>query len=184
MGYFHNAAYYSLKDEDFVNTFRVGFPADATHMPFFAELIRVDRVIRRSEKELATLAWQLLHKHCDRRPLTNPIEKFKQRLAQDLPILHERGLQHYHAWAFASTRQVGAAFELAAKTLRWLESHGYANLESAAISFSEISNANKAFILKGARSVNAKRALDLAATFDSMSAAWTAGMQSLAIALK
>lgn len=184
MGYFHNAAYYSLNDEDFVNTFRVGFPADPTHMPFFAEQLRIDRIVHKSDVELAALCWQLLHKHFNRRPSANPIEKFKARLAQDLPILHEQGLQHYHAWAFATTRQVGAAFELAAKTLRWLESHGHSGLEPTAESFTEISNANKAFILKGARSVNAKRPLDLAATFDGMSAAWTTGMQSLATALR
>jgi hypothetical protein len=184
LGYFHNAGYHSLSGEDFIQTFRVGFPADPTHMPFFAELIRIDRLVRRPDSELAQLSYELLRKHYKHIPAINPIEKFKARFERDLPMLQERGLNHYHAWAFATTRQLGAAFELAAATLRWLGTHGHPELETAAIACGEISNANKAFILKGARAVNAKRAVDIAATFDGMSGAWAASMQSLAAVLK
>lgn len=183
LGYFHNAGYFALEGEDFVKTFRLDVPEDPAFMPFFAELIRIDRVVQRSDTELAQLSWRLLHKHFERRPSSNPIEKFKTRFATELASLQERGLKHYHAWAFAATRQVGAAFEMAAANLRWLEDHGHAGLNAAANHFDEISNANKAFILKGARSVNTKRPLDLAAIFDGMSAAWDQGMQALEVAL-
>lgn len=183
MGYFHNAGYFALEGEDFVKTFRLDSAPDPTFMPFFAELIRVDRVVNRTEADLAQRSLQLLRRHFERRPQANPIEKFKARFAADLNSLQERGLPHYHAWAFAATRQAGAAFEMAAANLRWLESHGQPGLSAAALHFDEISNANKAFILKGARAVNSKRPLDLAAIFDGMSTAWDQGMQSLAAAL-
>lgn len=183
LGYFHNAGYFALEGEDFIKTFRLDVPHDPAFMPFFAELIRIDRVIHRSDADLAQCSWQLLRKHFARRPAANPVDKFKGRFAADLSALQERGLAHYHAWAFAATRQLGAAFEMAAANLRWLELHGHAGLNSAAVAFDEISNANKAFILKGARAVNSKRPLDLDGIFDGMIAAWDQGMDALGTAL-
>jgi hypothetical protein len=183
LGYFHNAGYYSLQGEDFVKTFRVGVPYDPEFMPLFAELVRTDRLVKRSESALAELTWQLLHKHVARIPQTNPIARFKERFAVDLKSMQEKGLKHYNAWAFAATRQLGAAFELAAANLRWLEKHGHSDLESAALCFDEISASSKAFILKGARAVNSKKDMDLAATFDGMISAWDRGMKMLAARL-
>lgn len=183
LGYFHNAGYYILEGEDFVKTFRLDAAPDPTFMPLFAELVRIDRVTHRPDGELAELSWRNLVKHFSRIPVHNPIEKFRARFEQELPKLHERGLAHYHAWAFASTRQLGAAFEMAAEYLRWLEANGYQGLAAAAAAFDEISNANKTFILKGARAVNARRSMDMEATFDSMCAAWNLGMQALRNAL-
>ena len=48
----------------------------------------------------------------------NPVDRFAERFKRELPVLKERGLAHYHAWAFTTVRQLGAAFELAAAHLR------------------------------------------------------------------
>jgi hypothetical protein len=183
MGYFHNASYYSLEGEDFIKTFRLDAAPDPTFMPLFAELVRIDRVIHHPESDLAKLSWRNLVRHFGRIPAQNPITKFRARFEQELPALHERGLAHYHAWAFASTRQLGAAFEMAAEYLRWLELHGYNGFAPAIAAFNDISSANKTFILKGARAVNAKRTMDMSATFDGMCAAWETGMQAVGKAL-
>ena len=79
-------------------------------------------------------------------------------------MITEQGLAYYHAWAFATTRQLGAAFELAAQYLRWLEDEA---LAPAAESFDEISPVAKTFILKAARAVNARRPLDGGPMFDA-----------------
>jgi hypothetical protein len=180
LGYFHNAGYYSLEGEDFVKTFRLDAAPDPAFMPLFAEFVRIDRIVHRTPKELAAKSIELWRRHVQRIPVRNPIERFRARVAQDLGLMHERGLPHYHAWAFASTRQLGAAFELAALNLRWLQSQGHAGLDSVATDFEVIASANKAFILKGARAVNGRKALDLDATFSEMSAAWDRGMAKLA----
>ncbi len=177
LGYFHNAAYHSLSGEDFVHTFRVGYPPDPKFMPLFAELVRIDRVVRRSEDELRQLARPLLKRHVAERPATNPVTRFGQRFMADLPWIQGEGLAFYHAWAFATIRQLGAAMELLALHLRWL---GDGNLTPAADAFDQVSAANKTFILKAARSVNAKRALDAQPLFDEMAAAWQRGMDVLA----
>jgi hypothetical protein len=168
LGYFHNAGYYSLQGEDFVKTFRVGVPYEPEFMPLFAEFVRHDRMKKLDDKSLAARARVLLQRHFERRPLTNPISRFAARFNQDLAVLHTGGLSYYHAWAFATTRQLGAACELAAVYLRWLSTHG-SDLETAADAYERIAIGAKTFILKAARAVNAKRDLDAREMF----ADWT-----------
>ena len=179
LGYFHNAGYFKLNGEDFVRTFRVGAPHNPEFMPLFAESVRIDRLERRSEGELASLSASLWRKHLQRLPGSNPVRRFAERFADDLPGLQDRGLAYYHAWAFGTTRQLGAAFELAALNLRWMEKHGYGELDRAIEAFETIAHTSKAFILKGARAVNSRRPLDARETMTAMAAAWEVGTSIL-----
>jgi uncharacterized protein DUF1839 len=184
LGYFHNAGYYVLEDEDFANLFRIGATPDPTFLPLFAELLRVDRVVRRPDHELAQMARSLLAKHVERRPATNPVTRFESCIAQQLASIQERGLDYYHAWAFATVRQLGAAFELLSLHLKWLGGpEGGGGLARAAGEFEQLSVAAKAFILKAARAVNTRKTLDASGTFGEMSEAWDRGMAALAAEL-
>ncbi len=183
LGYFHNAGYFELAGEDFRGLFRIGAPADPAFMPLFAELVRTDRIQRRGQEDLATRSLALVRKHFARRPQTNPFERFGTRLESELPDLRARGLAHYHAWAFASVRQAGSAFDLAAQNLRWLAGFGHAGFIPAAEAFETIAQGNKALILKGARAVNSGRALDCAPLAADMAQAWERGMEALGDAL-
>ena len=181
LGYFHNASYYSLGGDDFERLFRIGAPADPTFLPLFAELIRVDRLVRRPRAELAQAALTLLRKHLSRRAADNPVVRFQRRFERDLPTIQERGLNYYHAWAFATVRQFGAVCELLALHVRWLVDSGFDGaLVPAAPEFDRASGAAKTFILKAARAVNAKRPFDASATFDEMAGGWAAGTETLA----
>lgn len=180
LGYFHNAAYHMLEGDDFANLFRLGAEPDPAFLPLFAEVVRVDRIVRRPAVELARMARSLLALHVARRPTDNPIDRFKLRFDSDLPWIQRQGLNYYHAWAFATIRQLGAAFELLALHLRWLVETGEGEgLASAAADFIQLSAAAKTFILKAARAVNTKKPFDAAPTFDEMSRAWTRGMATL-----
>ncbi|HEU4600863.1 MAG TPA: DUF1839 family protein [Steroidobacteraceae bacterium] len=179
LGYFHNAGYYALEGEDFIKTFRLDAVPDPTFMPLFAELVRVDKVIRREPHQLAELAIPLLRKYLTRAPRRNPIKIFAERFAISLPQMQERGLPYYHAWAFATTRQLGSAFELAAHHVRWLESHSSLRIGSASDAFDRISSSCKSYILKGARAVNSKRPLDAKEMFAEQSEAWDQGLETL-----
>lgn len=180
LSYFHNAGYYTLEGDDFVKTFRLDAPEDPAFMPLYCEFVRIKRTRETPEKELAAQSWGLLRKHFGRISDTNPMPRFRDRFNTDLPLMQARGLQFYHAWAFAATRQLGAAFELAAFNLRWLEAHGFSGLESSALAFIDISNACKAFILKGARAVNSKKPYDASAMFAELESAWSRGMEGIA----
>jgi hypothetical protein len=179
LGYFHNAGYFMLEGEDFARTFRLDQPSDPTFMPLFAETVRMDRQVSRPTHELVELSLALWRKHLRRVPVTNPVDRFKERFSRDLEALQARGLAHYHAWAFATTRQLGAAFELAARNLRWLQANGVASVDEPAQAFEVVASNSKSFILKGARAVNAKRPFDGTQMFTEMSSAWERGIGNL-----
>jgi hypothetical protein len=176
LGYFHNASYHQLEGEDFVHTFGLDLPRAHGFMPLFAETIRSDRRVARPPRELQERSRALLRSHLGRRPTDNPVVRFGERFAKDLSWIQDEGLAFYHAWAFATVRQFGAAFELAAMHARWLDD---ARLIPAAEAFEALSSQAKAFILKAARVVNGKRAFDASAQFAEMAAAYQQGMHVL-----
>jgi len=180
LGYFHNAGYFELSGEDFSRIFHLDESLDPAFLPLFAELVRVDRLVKRPLAELAARSFDLLRRHFDRRPAVNPFKAFNRRFAQDLPELQAAGLPRYHAWAFASIRQAGTAFELAAVNLRWQAGFGNPGLTASAACFDSIAQANKALILKGARAVNSGRPFDANPLISEMARAWDEGMDLLA----
>ena len=179
LGYFHSAGYFALEGEDFVQTFRLDSPASKDVLPLFAEAVRVDRLVKRSSAELAELSMGLWRKHLQRLPTSNPVERYKRRFEQQLSVMQARGLPYYHAWAFATTRQVGSGFELLARNLQWLEQNGVTGLEVARSAFESIAATAKTFILKGARAANSKRPFDGTEIFAEMSTAWQRGMEAM-----
>lgn len=181
LGYFHNAGYHELGGEDFERLFRVGAEPDPTFLPLFAEILRVDRLKLHSSAELVAIALTRLAVHSSRRPTENPVRRWGVRFAAELPQLQERGLPYYHAWAFATTRQLGASMELLAAHLRWLAGErSSASLTTAADEFQRLSESAKTFILKAARAVNSRKPLDASVMFDEMAASWERGQAALA----
>lgn len=179
LGYFHNAGYHALEGADFDELFRVGAAPDPTFMPFYAEVVRVDRLVKHPTDQLRATARAHLQKHLARKPSTNPVTRFGARIASDLTQLQSQGLPVYHAWAFATIRQLGAAMELLSLHLEW---RGDDAAREAAPELHKVSQGCKTLILKGARSVNSKKALDPAAftpLFEEMSAAWQEAMDRL-----
>jgi Domain of unknown function (DUF1839) len=179
LGYFHNAGYFSAQGEDFIKLFRLDAAPDPTFMPLFAELVRHDRVARVGADQLRAASLELLRKHVARRTDSTAIERFRERFERDLPVFVERGMGQYHAWVFGTLRQLGAAGELSALYLRWLEPSE--RFEPAAAAFMDISTVCKGLVMKIARAVNAKRALNASESFESLAVAWnraTAGLRS------
>ncbi|PXW98130.1 uncharacterized protein DUF1839 [Sphaerotilus hippei] len=179
LGYFHNAGYHQLEGEDFRRTFALGPDAPAPLMPFFAEIIDLRQRVEHEGPALRQLARGLLPRALRRRPADNPVERFARRYQHDLPGLQQRGLAHYHAWAFAATRQLGSAAELAAHHLRWLEGAQTGPLHQAADGFQEVATLAKTFILKGARAVASGRPFADGELLERMSVAWSAAMQAV-----
>jgi hypothetical protein len=179
LGYFHNAGYHELSGEDFQRTFRIGAEPDPAFMPLFAEVVRTDRVVRRPPAELAALSLPMLRSAVERMPARNPMPAYVARFAQDLEGIRQRGLAYYHAWAFATTRQLGAASELAARYLRWLHRHAGCEHEAAAQALDAVSATCKAFILKGARAAASGKAPGLDDLASQLGAQWLAARDAL-----
>ena len=125
------------------------------------------------------LALQHLVDHLAFLPATNPVRRFAARLADDLPLLREYGLGYYHQWAFGTVRQLGAAFELAARGLAWQGAPAGSPLHDAARAFDRVARDSKTLILKLARAVASPKPADLSPLFDGMAQAWDEGMAAL-----
>ena len=179
MGYFHNSSYHELAGEDFIETFRVNKPHDPTFMPLFAEFVRLDRVQHHDDATLASISLKLLHKHLARRPEQNPVRAFEPVFLRDVEQLKDEGMTAYHAYAFATLRQLGAGFSLGAQYLRWLEQQGQGQFALAAQEFDLISETTKTLLLKTARAVMGKRAVDLAPLTTQLALHWDQGMAAL-----
>jgi hypothetical protein len=179
LGYFHNAGYFMLEGEDFARTFRLDMETDPAFMPLFAETVRFDRLVRRPPAELVDMSRTLWRRHLARLPANNPVPRFEKRFTDELGLIQQRGLAFYHAWAFATTRQLGAAFELAGSNLRWMRELGQPGLDDSIAAFDVIASNSKSFILKGARAVNSRKPFDGAAMFGELAAAWERGLERL-----
>ncbi|GAP35844.1 DUF1839 family protein [Piscinibacter sakaiensis] len=179
--YLHNAGHHALEGEDFDRLLDVGAPA--AELPLFAELIKIDRLRRRPPAELRALALAELRIHLARRPADNPVERFAARLAAELPALREAGLDHYHRWAFGTIRQLGAAFELAARLADWFAggppTAAAGDWAAAAREFDAVSTHCKAQILKTARIVAGSKPFDAAEAWAPAAQAWARGMAAM-----
>ena len=179
LGYFHNAGYYALGDADFVGLFRLDAAPDPAYLPLFAELVKFEHLTRRTPKALLRRSLDLLAEHLGHRPKRNPFGAFRARFSAEIASLTQAGLARYHAYAFASIRQCGASFELAAHYLKWLEANGEAGLTGAIGQCQDISTLSKSLILKAARAVHAKRTVDFSEQLDGMEASYAAVMKTL-----
>jgi hypothetical protein len=117
--YFHSAGLYELEGEDYRGVFRIGDFSDDV-LPPYTELVRFDAGVPLRGDELREAAVALLRKHLGARPQENPFERFGAALGSELPALLGRELDDYHAYAFATVRMAGSAFEIAASHARWL----------------------------------------------------------------
>jgi Domain of unknown function (DUF1839) len=182
--YFHNTGFHRMEGEDFRQTFRTAAavptaPATRWEAPYFAELVHLDRVVHRSPQALAEASLPMLAQSLAWRPVRNPVQAFSERLSATLPDLQAQGLAHYHAWAFATVRQLGSAMELAALYLRWLDAQLGTHHAPAADAFERIAQGQKALILKLARAVNARKPFDVPAALGDMVRDWDQAMAAL-----
>jgi hypothetical protein len=117
--YFHNAGLWECVGEDYRAALRLE-PLPRENLPPYTELVRFDAGEPLGEDALRTTALQTLARHLERRPRTNPFHRFGEQLERELPTLLQGELEGFHAYAFATVRMAGAAFELAAAHARWL----------------------------------------------------------------
>jgi hypothetical protein len=117
LGYFHNAGYYELSGHDYLGVLRVERPAG---LPPHVEVLRRGGEALGGAR-LAEAGRALASSYLARRPPTNPVERFGTRLAKDLTTIAERGPAHFQQYALATCQQCGAAAEIAASFVTWLD---------------------------------------------------------------
>lgn len=172
--YFHGVGYYALSGEDFRGVFRLGRSFSDDVLPPYAELVRFDAGPQLDGDDLRRAALEMLRQHLARRPRRNPWMVFGERLALDLPSLVS-GAASAHAYAFATVRQCGAAFELARSFVEWLAGTSSSAAAVAAESLGRQVNGAKTLLFRLAR----RRMFDPAPEIEQLAADWNAAMAAL-----
>jgi hypothetical protein len=170
--YFHATGLYELGGEDYRGAFRLsdGFSADV--LPPYTELVRFDAGPRLGGAQLRDAAARLLRGHLQRRPQSNPFARFGAQLELDLPRLLAGDSADYHAYAFATVRMAGSAFEIAASHVDWLLGQRGAEVTQA---FTQIVQGCKALSFRLAR----QRPFDPSETVAGLAALWDEAMNGL-----
>jgi hypothetical protein len=169
--YFHSAGLFELSGEDYRGVFRIGEFSDDV-LPPYTELVRFDAGERLEPDALRAAAFELLGRHLRRRPQDNPFHRFGDQLAQRLPEMLGAGLEQYHAYAFATVRMAGSAFEVLADHARWLIGDGS---EPAVDAMREIVDGCKALSFRLAR----RREFDSAPLTAALADAWRRAIDGL-----
>ncbi len=162
--YFHNQGRHELSGEDYRGVFRLDGAPEGV-LPPYLELARFDGP---RATDLRGTARGLLAHHLRYRPSDNPFDRFGARLEADLPRLLEGSSQDFHAYAFATVRMAGAAFELLQTHCEWL-------LERRVEPLDRIVEGAKVLSFRLAR----RRAFDHTPAVTGMAAAWQEGMEEL-----
>jgi len=171
--YFHSASLYELEGEDYRGVFRLGRPFSDDVLPPYTELVRFDAGAALRDAELRAASLELLRGHLARRPAENPFEHFAAALARQLPALLEGGLEQYHAYAFATVRMAGSAFEIAASYADWLFGD---QASDAVAAMGEIVDGCKALSFRLAR----RRPFDPRLLISGLADAWARAIDGLA----
>jgi Domain of unknown function (DUF1839) len=171
MHYFHSAGLYELSGEDYRGIFRIGQTDDAI-LPPYTELVRFDAGMRLEGDRLRQAALGTLRRHLAHRPASNPFARFGARLESDLPSLLGGGLEEYHAYAFATVRMAGSAFEIAADHAGWLFGTDATETRTA---MGEIVDGCKALSFRLAR----RRQFDPGPPIAGLAGAWERAMAGL-----
>jgi hypothetical protein len=170
--YFHGAGLYELEGHDYARIFRLDGPQTAEILPPYTEIVRFDAGPRLQGAQLRAAALASLRRHLGHRPQTNPFERFGQALERDLPGLLAAGPEAFHAYAFATVRMVGAAFELAATQAQWLLD---AQADEASASMAEIVEGCKVLGFRLAR----RRPFEPGPILEALATAWERAIAAL-----
>jgi hypothetical protein len=130
-------------------------------------------------RTLVAASIDLLNAHLGRLPRTNPFGRYAARFPVDLDRLISAPMGQFHAYAFATLRQCGSAFELGGAHLRWLQANGETGLEPLAAGCDDIAAAANTLQFKAARLVNTTRPFDPAPLLETMADAWDKTMRGL-----
>jgi hypothetical protein len=176
LGYFHNSGYYELDGDDFEGMLRAGRHRPEI-LPPYVELVKLDRLHGLDSGRILDQTRALVRAHLERRPETNPVQRFRKRLEQDVEWLAAEELSTFHQYAFATLRQFGSAVELAGSLCAWLAARGEPTAD-AGHQFGDVASCAKTAQFQLARLVSGRK-LDVEPTLDAMERGWDAAMHEL-----
>lgn len=178
MGYFHGQGYYHLSGADFANVLHLSGVPHPSVLPPYVEIAKRQTSAVLSREALTRKSMDRMAAELGRLPTINPFLKFKPRFASDLQWLAAEPIETFHQYSFATLRQFGACYELAATYLRWLHERSVPGLERNIEQFAGLSTSAKSMQFQLARAMARKRTLDLS-ILDEMAMTWQAATDDL-----
>lgn len=179
MHYFHGRGLHQLTGDDFAAVLRVDSKPGDVQLPPYCEIVKLEALERGGEAEIRARALELARRHFARRPGANPVLGYQRGFGEHLSLLLAGDLAVYHAYGFASVRQLGAGYELLASHLRWLDAGRDGAFARAAEAFAGVSAAAKTLLLKLARIANSRTTRDVSSSFAELGDGWERGMDLL-----
>ena len=165
--YFHGRGLHEATGSDYRNLLRVDSSISPDILPPYVELVRFDAGAPLAGSALHAAACEVLRRQLKRLPSKNPWLTFGEWLAAELAAITNNSLERYHAYAFATIRQAGAAFELAQSFIDWAFPENPA-AETASMAFRRQGEGAKVLLLKLAR----QRVFDTAKTIEPLAVAY------------
>ena len=178
LGYFHGQGYYELSGDDFTNVFRLAGPQDPAMLPPYVEFVKRRPNRAATGRQLVNTSVELLKQQLTLIPETNPFVKFKTRFAADVDWLMNEPMEVFHQYSFATLRQFGACYEMAALYFDWLTGHDVPGLEPVRDAFALLSTGAKTMQFQLARSMARKKPINLIPV-DEMAGTWQIAMGHL-----
>lgn len=179
MGYFHGPGYFELQGQDFVDIFQLEGLVHERMLPPYIEHVKMRELnAPLDDQQLYQASVDILRRQLQQLPVENPFNSFKQAFVNDLQWLTEEGIETFHDYSFATLRQAGACFELAATYVHWLSERGPQALDEAEKAFSELASMAKALQFQLARTVARKKPIDFT-PLEAMAGRWEQGMAIL-----
>jgi len=178
LGYFHGQGYYQLHGDDFVNIFNLEGVKHPAVLPPYAEFVKRRSTAALKGDDLVKGSLKLLRRQLHLLPEANPFEKFKPQFEADLQWLANEPIETFHQYSFATLRQFGSCYEVAATYLSWLQTQDVSQLERPIAAFSELSTGAKTMQFQLARAMTRKRSMDLS-ILDQMAATWEKAIADL-----
>ncbi len=121
--YFHGQGHFVLPTHDYDPLLRIDQPERFTGdvLPPYVEIVKADRVMRLPAQQAADAARRLTIAHLQRRrPAADSASRFRAQLVTESPQLLA-DMRSFHAYAFATVRQLGAACELGADVMATID---------------------------------------------------------------
>lgn len=153
-GYFHNAGYHVLGGEDYDGLFRQRMAPGAL-FPYVEFVKRGASAL--AGEALVSASVDLLRRHLNHRPGSNPVTAWRMALPRHLEALAARDMDYFHLYAFNLPRQLGANFEMLGMYLEWLDANGRTGLSAAAAAGRRIAEAAKAAQFQLARMAHRRK---------------------------
>lgn len=173
--YFHGSGYYELSGSDYCGVLRLGRKLSDDVLPPYVEVVRFDAGPRLNGANLRNAGRELTRRALARIPNRNPWKSFGERLGRDLSSLLAGTENTYHAYAFATVRQCGAAFELAKSFVEWLGAPDCSDVKTAAEAFGNQAAGAKTLLFKLAR----RRRFDPGPEIEQLAKEWETAITSL-----